>query len=103
MGKKDEYLDKYVKEEMPRKPYKVKPKYNLRKRRKNELFWDEILIALFIVAMLVMIFINYQNQLNYQAEEQEETREVDVGVGIEETNLEAPVYTLLTSSNIHNI
>ena len=54
---KGEYTSRYVGDSMPKKPYRRK--FVLRDRKPFEIYWHEILIALFIIFMLVMLAVNY--------------------------------------------
>jgi hypothetical protein len=94
---KDEYTHKYVHENtFPKKTYTLKPKYTLRKRRKNEIFLSEILIALAIIFMLVMLYMNYQSNLNYKTNETTGAeKEVDVNIGISKEKKFSPEMPIL--------
>lgn len=96
-----ELIDKYVNESMPKKSYVRRAKIYLRKRKRFELFWDEILITIFIIIMLLMVFVNYQNSQAYQPEPiiEDEPEEVEVGIGIRVDKLEAA--PILVQHNIY--
>ncbi|NTV23924.1 MAG: hypothetical protein HGA85_06160 [Nanoarchaeota archaeon] len=81
---KGEYTGKYIGDNMPRKPYKRK--FVLRERKPFELYWHEILIALFIIFMLFMLLVNYISTRDYVPQTSKPVEiDIDASVGANET------------------
>lgn len=80
-----EYMDKYVREGIPRKTYTRK--ISIRQRKPFEIFWQEIFIVLFVLFMLYMLYANYQSNLLYSAANNTAAdKEVDIRINIIEEN-----------------
>jgi len=58
MAKKKEMTHDYIGEKFPKKRYKKGLRYKIFKDSTKNVFWVEILIALFIVIMVVVLFFN---------------------------------------------
>ncbi len=88
---KKEYMRDYIVENIPKSPYK---KIFIRERKPFELFWQEVLVALFIIFMMFMLFINYQSTLNYVPRDTTANeKEVNVGVNIDSDGNLASVFS----------
>jgi hypothetical protein len=79
------YTHTYIKESFPKRPRRI----YLRRRRPFELFWWEIIFAFCLIFMLLMLFVNSQNNYTY-APPQARAQDIDIGVDIIETQAAEP-------------
>ena len=78
-----ELTRKYIAEGFPRKQYIRKKRVYIRDRRDFEIFLHEIIVAIFIIFMMIMLFVNYVHNKNYvpeQIPEHEKRAEIDVDI-----------------------
>src|SRR3989344_393402 len=85
---KKEYMNKYIREGIPRKRY-IKKGFYLRDRRPYELFWSEVIIAIVILLMVLLVYINSLEVSTGNEAKAEQEKIINVDVGIEEENSEA--------------
>lgn len=90
-----DYTKKYLNENIPYKSYVRKKRLIIRPRKKNEIFFAEVLFTIMLIAMLLILAINSQNY--YQPGEKTEVEKVDIEVDINEDSLYSPSYTTYES------